>query len=281
MQLQEISQENWPEALALLCEGFSRQTEEFWQQGLSRWAAVVGDPFEGPVGYLGRDKQGEAQAVLLTFRAPEGWGDTPRVNFSSWYVREKHRFSAPLMLKRCSANAELTYTDFTPSEAVQRLLRVLGYTEVGARHLGFWTPRLAFSRGGGLVGAKRLLELLPADRHLLDALQTHQRLGCLVLGLLRPSGVIPVVLRIKTRMRSIRCAQVIYCPDVGAMAEHMPAIARHLLIRGILVLEAEFETVPTVASAAFDWGQSPRFVHGAWSRNQIDYLYSEIPVLGD
>ena len=119
-----------------------------------------------------------------------------------------------------------------------------------------------------------------SDPNLTRALVDHFKLGCIVLGLQTPSGVSPIVLRTKLRKRSIRCAEIIYCPDTEQIAASLPGISRQLLKHGVLVLEGDFPVSTELPSAFFDWGEAPKFVKGEWQQRQINYLYSEIPVLG-
>ena len=280
MQHHQISRENWPEAVSLLCEGFPGRDASFWNAGLNRWSELVGDPFAEPLGILTVDKNGDAHSVLLTFRTPETWAADQQVNFSSWYVREKYRAFAPFVLKRLSDDETKAFTDFTPSTPVQQMLRGLGYTEHHVQQLGFWTPLQAVRKGPVVLGMSEAMPYFLDEPGLTRALTDHVKLGCIVLGIQTSSGVSPIVLRTKMRKRAVRCAEIIYCRDTALIAANLPGISRQLLKTGVLVLEGDFPVSTELPSAFFDWGVTSKFVKGQWQQRQINYLYSEVPVLG-
>lgn len=280
MQTLPITPNNWPDAVKLLCEGFPERDEAFWEKGLERWINLVGNSFAQPVGYLTQDKDGELQSVLLTFRTPAYHGATPRTNFSSWYVKDDVRSRAPLMLKKLSHDANTTYTDFTPSASVERILRRLNYSEYQAIHLGFWTPLTALGKSQIVVDAGTTLEFVGQDSYLGRAIDDHLKLGCTLLGLRTEDGIEPVLMRLKKRKRLVTSAEIIYCADIRAIEAHLPALCRHLMKRGILILECELPHLPRRFQPAFNWGEVSRFIKGSWNKFQLDGLYSEIPILG-
>lgn len=281
MRNEAIRQDTWPEAVDLLCEGFVGSTSEFWNQGLERWSKIVDDPFAGPVGYLTRDKEGEAQAVILTFRSPlKTVSDSQPVNTSSWYVRGRHRLFAVSMLKGFSEGEGVTFTDFSPSESVQRMLDRIGYRSLEQRQIVFPLHVLACVPSAGVLNADQTLAAIANDPAQSQRVRDHLAVGCHVFGIQTDAGVSPVILRLVTRKRVLRAAEILYAEKTGDLLRALPGIARKLLLRGASLIECslpkEFET----KLPYHDRGGLARFVKGPWPEDCIDYSYSEMPILG-
>jgi len=277
---ESINRRNWPEAVGLLCEGFPGSKSEFWQSGRDRWRQVHSDNPDKPFGYIGRDKEGVAQTVLLTLRSPVPTEDgLERVNFSSWYVRERYRLFAPNMLKRLCNDSNCVYTDFTPSKSVEKMLDRFGYQFLGLDHIVFPTPAIAFRKSLSVVGKAATLEAVKTDPDLSKLLKDHDQFGCLIMGIKTDDGISPIVLRTMVRKRVLRSAEVIFAQDVANLVRALPAIARILLLRGYSLLEADLPEGQQIKLPHHNWGRSTRYAKGPWRENQINFSYSELPVL--
>ena len=281
MQHDPITKADWPEAVQLLCEGFDKTEPEFWHRGLDRWSTLVDDPFADPLGIITRDKKGEGQAVLLTFRSPHISPDFGQaVNCSSWYVRGRYRMFAPSMLKKICDEDGKTYTDFTPTQSVEKVLLKTGYHSLKLRHAVFSLHLISVMSSLRVLGQEEAIAQAEDDRLTDRTLADHARLGCHVFGIETETGVSPVVLRIITRKRVLRSAEILYVADPDLLLKALPGIARKLLLRGVALIECSLPETIEVKLPYQDRGMLPRYVKGPWPGDCIDYLYSEMPILG-
>jgi len=281
MQQDPITKDTWSEAIGLLCEGFDKTEPEFWQRGLDRWTTLVDDPFAEPLGYITRDKNGEGQAVLLTFRSPVPSAEFGQgVNCSSWYVRDRYRLFAPSMLNKICRESGVTYTDFTPTESVEKVLLKTGYHSLNLRHAVFSVHVLSVLRSLRVVGQAETLAQAEDARLSDRTLADHAAIGCLVFGIETEAGISPVVLRLITRKRVLRSAEILYAADTNLLVRALPAIARKLLLRGVTLIECSLPETTDVKLPYRDRGTLARYVKGPWPEDCIDYLYSEMPILG-
>lgn len=281
MRNEAISKDTWPEAVELLCEGFVGSTADFWNRGLERWSKIVDDPFAGPVGYLTRDQAGDAQAVILTFRSPlPTVSDSQPVNTSSWYVRGRHRLFAVSMLKGFSEGEGVTFTDFSPSESVQKMLDRIGYRSLELRQVVFPLHVLSVIPSARVLNAEQTLAALTPNSAQAQRVKDHLAVGCTVFGIQTDTGISPVILRLVTRKRVLRSAEILYAEHTDDLLRALPGIARKLVLRGVSLIECslpkEFET----KLPYHDRGGLARFVKGPWPEDCIDYSYSEMPILG-
>jgi len=281
MRHDPITKDTWPEAVDLLCEGFEKTEPEFWNRGLDRWSTLVDDPFSDPLGFITRDKKDEGQAILLTFHSPLSSSEFGQaVNCSSWYVRDRYRMFAPSMLNKiCDGDAK-TYTDFTPIESVEKMLLKTGYHSLSFRHAVFSLHVLSVLPSLPVIGQAETLAQAKDPRLSDRTLADHAAIGCLVLGIETDNGVSPVVLRLITRKRVLRSAEILYAADTNFLVRALPGIARKLLLRGVTVIECSLPEKTVVKLPYKDRGTLARYVKGPWPADCIDYLYSEMPILG-
>ena len=281
MRHDPINKSNWSEAVALLCEGFDKTTPDFWNRGLERWSSLVEDPFAEPLGYITRGKNDEGQAVLLTFHSPlvsQEYGQA--VNCSSWYVRDKYRLFAPTMLRKICDQDGKSFTDFTPTASVEKVLAKSGYESLRYRHAVFPLHVLCVLPSLRVVGQAEALAKAKDSRLSDRTLKDHAEIGCLVFGIDTPDGVSPIVLRIITRKNVLRTAEILYAADTNLLVKALPGIARKLLWRGVMLIECSLPESTQVQLPYRDRGVLARYVKGPWPEDCIDYLYSEMPILG-
>ena len=281
MRHDPITKDTWSEAVDLLCEGFDKTAPEFWNRGLDRWSKLVDDPFSDPLGYITRDKNDQGQAILLTFHSPVRSAEFGQaVNCSSWYVRDRYRMFAPSMLNKICGENGKTYTDFTPIESVEKMLLKTGYRSLNFRHAVFSVHVLSVLPSLRVIGQTEALEKATDNRLSDRTLADHAGIGCLVFGIETDTGVSPVVLRLITRKRVLRSAEILYAADTSLLVQALPGIARKLLLRGVTLIECTLPEATEVELPFRDRGKRARYVKGPWPEDCIDYLYSEMPILG-
>lgn len=267
----------------MLERGFPERTRSFWENGFARLNALMSDEGpRGPVGYLLR-AEGMDVGVMLTFRSrrvgPDG-AAYAQVNLSSWYVDAAHRWRAPMMLRGVLGHGEAVYTDLTPSPAVDRINAALGFD--------------VWSDGTLIVGAlpwaamrsRRPVELLPLEgrsTHLLardtrDLLERHAAIGCIA-AVLREGGRASALLFRMTRVKRIPAAQLIYAESRQAVIDHLPAIMRFLLARGIVLLSVDALGSQSPGACIFRSARR-RYRRGRIDPDRLDYACSELVILG-
>lgn len=225
-------------ALQLLDEGFPERGRAFWEKALDRLLNWPGNAaVDYPPGFFWCDKD-EPVGVILTPASPRGTGETallPVVNVSSWYVRESHRWKAPLMLRALFRDERVVFTDLTPTPEVQKMLPSFGFVPAceGIEWIG--TPVLAIRSSEARVTRWQPGTMLapgsPPDNLILE----HVAWGCTVLVLEQGHLRHLVVLK-SMKVRGLPGARVLFAGCRGALEAGLPALARHMLLRGTIIL---------------------------------------------
>jgi hypothetical protein len=281
--LRPLDEDSFPVATALLAEGFPERTRAFWSEGLRRLHRYGGNTACGvPMGQL-LFVGGEAVGVALTPASPRHRPDGRRrnlVNVSSWYVREKHRWRAPLMLRSLLADPDASYTDLTPVPQVEPILLASGFRPVSHGTLVAALPMCAIASSG----RARVRELMPDDplppaAPPIDILLAHRDLGCVPLLMDHGGGQTLLVYR-RQLVRRMPAARLTYIGSHRALQQHLPALARHLLARGILFLswDARGARISRAGISLRHWGHW--YAKGEFDEDCTDFIGSELYILG-
>ncbi|MCZ8313798.1 hypothetical protein [Phreatobacter sp.] len=269
--LEPIERETLGEAHALLARGFPMRKPDFWTEGLERLMAHHAASGLGPIGQIMRMK-GESAGVMLTIRSRRADGGSV-VNLSSWYVDPRFRLLAPRMLTRVLEEPADVFTDLTPSPAVTEMIGRFGFVQRHAGALLVALPVAAFVPGGGA----RILDGIPDSAEAV-MLAGHRDLGCLVLRLITDDGEMPLVVSVASR-RGLPVARIIYATDLAAVRGAIGPIARHLLARGLAVLELPADPGDHVPGGWFTRRARPTFFRGTPPAAAVDHAYSEFVFL--
>lgn len=276
MTLQPITDELIPDAVALLSRGFPRPPA-FWETSLRRVAEYHRKTGGLQIGQLMR-VDGKPVGVILTIASRRGTGSQQRdvVNLSSWYIEEPHRWLAARMLSQVIADDSVTYTDLSPSLETMKLNAQLGFQTATRGVVLFFLPWTAVTRRaqGEVVPYEYLPKGALADDD--DMLvQDHRDLGC-VAAALRCGGIWHPLLFHPVRRKSLPVARSVLAPSRRLLADHVGAISRFLLRRGMLFLSLLGGT----AIGGIPWNRSaPVQVKGKWEGERVDHTYSEIVFL--
>jgi hypothetical protein len=259
-------------ALALLAEGFPARPASFWREGLRR-AAAQGEVSGVPAGQILVSK-GVPSGVILTFGSRRPDRNEPVINLSAWYVRDTHRFLAPMMLKTiCSGPG--TFVDLTPTAQVVRLSQSLGFRPVCNATAVVPLPVAALRPGKGAVRPWRELDL---PQHQMDLANDHAALGCSVLGIALPQRSGLIVSR-PIRYFRLPAYEVVYA-DRTLLKDAIGPVARHLLQQGVAALVFDCQDRRDAPLGAFfRRSQTTRLVKGDGFGDMIDYAWSELPFL--
>jgi len=265
-------------ATELLAEGFPGRTRAFWRTSLARLVQAGGNvAAEYPFGFFLMEK-GEPVGVALTPASlrPRPDGAPQRVvNVSSWYVRPVHRWRAALMLRKIVGDPGLVYTDLSPTADVQTMLATFGFKPVNLGVVMHLLPSLALRRGvPATVSEWQAGEALPEGSPPAMLLESHRALGCLPLIVEGRAGRTLLVLRPK-RVRRLPATQAVYVGSHAALEPHLPALARHLLGRGLLVAQIDCRSEAGTRNIGFRrnglW-----FAKGSLFEDCTDHLGTEL-----
>jgi hypothetical protein len=240
--MRPFDETDFPRAALLLHEGFPHLSVPFWAGALKRLRDYAGnEEAQVPLGWfmLAGD---EAVGVVLTPASvrlrPDGAGGSAVqrvVNLSSWYVRPHYRWRAGFMLRAILSDRATIYTDLTATPDVQKMLPVLGFSQINRGVALHFLPLTSCLPARG--ASVRLLTdaepaALPGPPPAM--VRAHRELGCLPLVLETPHGSQLLVCKIM-RIRGLRAAQLIYAERQSELLRHRGALARCLLRRGVLL----------------------------------------------
>lgn len=281
MMLQPITAATVGDARLLLKEGFPNRPADFWDGALSRLMQYAGNRQAGvPIGYLMTIKD-VPQGVILTPAKPSSKplasGSNRIVNLSSWYVRPEHRWCAVKMLQSVLALDNTAFTDFTPTEPVQKMLTAFGFKIVreGISVIPLPLARLR-SKAGSLVTDLSTGDLADLDRDVKTLLHSHAAYGC-VAGVLEAEGErLPIAFKVR-KFKGIRCAHLVFCEKNQVVYRNLAAIAQYLIEKGVYILLIDVppgQKIPGIVRRRRD----RKFARGLNFAEWTDYLGSELSV---
>jgi hypothetical protein len=200
------------------------------------------------------------------------------INMSSWFVRHEHRWRAPMMLRGMVADPAAIYTDFTPTDDVQKMLPVFGF---GAINCGILIRPLA-ALAMQAPNAVRVRELAPTDEYSGPSvsrrlIEIHRSWRCEPL-LLEQGDQSSLVVWRRTRIRGIPAAEIVYAESLVALEQGLCALARHLLLKGKLFLISEARN-PADATSRYFRARGIWFAKNDTYDDRIDRLGSELCIL--
>lgn len=285
MAVVEIHDAQIEKAIGLLCEGFPERSPAFWKDGIARLqASPMHKSGKLPVGYL-LEVDGEAVGVgLVALRAnqdvasPDDAGK-PVINLSSWYVRPEHGWRFMMLLQAMMRDRDATYSDLSPTESVIPVLERMGFGAInagvslvalpvallfGARanRVRWWTPD------------EYVAELAQHDSLLRD----HHSFGCHCMVIETGKGPVPLIMQ-PSSVRGVPLVQVIYCPDLEALAAAIGPLASRLLAKGrfgLVVDNPATGDLPAMAGRISLPGKRKRFMRPVKPLRGIDHSYSEL-----
>ena len=294
MQITEIGLNSREKLIDILSAGFAQRSPAQWKAFLDRIATTLRNKNlpetavgQGPrIGWL-LGSPNSPDGILLGLPNPvSGLTDHNQpqgINMSSWFVREEKRAQAIWMLRKISNLPGHTFTDLTPSTVVVRMLPTLGYCPISLGMSRLYTPLAMLAAKGGwqVLDAESAIKR-QSDPKLIQALQDHRALGCLVFGLERNGRCLPSVVKLGPSRLLTRSAEVIYLPPPDTETPNprlaIPALAQALMSQGVLVLNIERPIddrlkIPMMQKAVSD---RPRYAKGPYQAGGICHLYTEL-----
>lgn len=279
--LKPIARSDFQHVIRLLLEGFPERSAEFWEAGLVRLEQCgFNQEAQVPLGFFLMEKS-EPVGVALTPASlrymPDGSGRRV-INMSSWFVRREHRWRAPMMLRGMVSDPTAIYTDFTPTDDVQKMLPVFGF---GAINSGILIRPLA-ALAMQAPSAIRVRELSATDEYAGPGIsrrliEMHRSWRCEPLLLEQGAQSWLVVWR-RSRIRGIPAAEIVYAESLVALEQGLSALSRYLLLKGKLFLISEARD-PADAASRYFRARGIWFAKNDTYDDRIDRLGSELCIL--
>lgn len=287
LKTKPICEDDWETALTVLGRGFKHNDREFWQRGLRRHQTVTPDDLHWPIGHLLWDGD-RAVGIMLAFRSKRTGQDGAEyavANLAGWFLDEDYRWYAPFMLKNASRDQNVIYTDLTPLDSVEEMLKKLRWAPINGgiaffsfiQGLAFWN-RTGRTRTGRVTDFDPSADYgLPNREH--DLLSDHARIGCVTAILQGDDGSHPLIFT-RQSYRFIPYLGLIYARDRAIVLNNMASISRYLLRRGHFLASVDcFRDDVPFGGLFLDRRNTRKYYKGPASQKGIDYAYSELVFL--
>ena len=277
MAIREITDDDLEAVRELLVEGFPLRSDSYWTKGLANLRSLPHVEGFPRYGYL-VDANHAPQGLLLTITSDRG-AHGVRTHFSSWYVRERYRQFALLLIRHVLDLQNTTFINPSPADHVVRLINAFGFEPYTAGMVVLdlrMAMRLRSSRGSvQRLGIGDLADLSESEGQIAE---DHLRMGCDVFRLETDVRAGLLIHRRKWIRRSLPCSQVILA-DPDLMLELAGPLMRALASRGsVLALCDVGETRDPVIGRVFQRGI--RYFKGAEAPPVGDLSYSELALFG-
>jgi hypothetical protein len=276
--LRQIRDSDIPAVARLLTRGFQDRTEGFWHgflDCLERRDTPAGLP---KFGYLLEAEGAVVGALLLIFSRPCG-DDGIRCNVSSWYVEQKFRSYASLMVAKALRDKDVTYVNVTPSPHTLPIVQAQGYSQysrgtfVAAPLLqpGPGQAKIVTAGGRAPTGTRR------SDQKILTE---HAKFGCIGFWCETAERAYPFVFLPRLIKGVVPCARLVYCEGLDSFVRFAGSVGRFLAGRGRPVILIDSNgAIPGVMETYLD-GKMPKFFKGPDHPQLGDLAYTEVAMFG-
>jgi Acetyltransferase (GNAT) family len=252
--------------------------------GLERWRRLFDYPWleDKPDCGVVVSENGGITGYLGVVHAERWIGERPvrTANLSSWYVARslRGRGVGLAMLELATRDPGVTYTTFSSNPPALRLMAKVGLGVLDERRL-LW--RRTGDPSGTLVlsGLDAVLpEVLGPERQIL---QDHRELAVHPHLLRAPEGDCLVILAVKKKGEDVDYHEVLHLGRPAVFARRAQAFANLVLAPGASVLAVDMRFLDgfTVAAETEPIGVPRFFRSPGLARREVDFLYSEIPLL--
>jgi hypothetical protein len=266
-------------ALDLLAEGFPQRPRAFWQAALRRLHDEGDNARAGcPIGLLLVSKGVPVGVVLspATLRTNAEGKPQRLINLSSWYLKPEHRWRAGLMFRAMMPDAQATYLDLTPTPEVTAMLPLMGFRAINVGTSVGVLPQLALAGGAGVrVEPWRAGDALPADAPSQSLLAAHGPWGCRSVWMVEGQERHLLVWQY-VHVRRLPAARLLYVGSHRALPRHLPALARHLMLRGRVLLKWDARADEPALPGVLRRAGGVWHVRGPWSDDRTDFIGSEL-----
>lgn len=249
------------------------------------WLAILRPPWahRGPNhGFQLLDGNEIVGVYAAVYAAPRA-GGLPVCNLAAFCVREDHRAHALRLVRALTGQPGFVFTDLSPSGSVPALNARLGF-----EHLDTST-RLAINVPLGSQRAARLTERPERIVALLQGedaqvYEDHRRAPAARHIVVHTGGDYAYLMyrRVRRKRMGIFAAPIFVGGDSALLRDAWPQVAGRLLRRGLLATLAERRVLGFAPGGPGRELSRPRprmFLGAGVNESEIDYLYSELPLL--
>lgn len=224
----------------------------------------------------------EAVGALLTVcsHTDAALPATVRCNMACWFVVEKYRIFAPLLLAPLTQQSTATLINISPAQITLPTIEAQGFMRFSSgvfAGMPALAPRSQNVRITG-VGTGEDAELPAAIWRLL---RDHAEYGCVSFVCHGPDGAVPFVFRRHAvRHLPAPCAKLIYCRDVKDIGRFAGSLGQFLALRGMSwIYVATHEPIAGVPGRFFP-NKQPMYFRGPAAPRAGDLAYTETAMFG-
>lgn len=264
----------------LLAKGFPERGEDYWLRAFETLANRDSPEGYPRFGYMLESDQGPVGVILMIFTR---FADaTVRCNISSWYVDERFRGYASLLIAAAVRHKDVTYINISPATHTWPVIEAQGFRcyatgqMLAIPALSKWTANVRVraydkTRDYGETLSSR-------ERNLIES---HTEHGCLALITHEKRAAHPFVFLPRRVLKGLfPTQQLVYCRDLSDLQRFAGPIGRELLRRGhpTILLDAT-EKIPGLAGK-FLANRGPKYFKGPQRPRLGDLAFCESVLFG-
>ncbi|AWN42036.1 GNAT family N-acetyltransferase [Methylobacterium durans] len=280
LRCRRIVADDRPALAALLARGFPARSVAEWDDALGRLlahAVETGAPHAGLV----LDAGGELVGVLLMV-----FGIVPgrptRCNLSSWFVDDRFRGYASLLVASATRDKAVTYINISPAPTTRTTIEAQGFR----RYVAGLQVAVPLLTRGSEPGMRLVAGEPPADVEADAAdravMRAHARMGCLTVWCVAGGRAHAFVFqRRRIAGHRITVAYLLYCSAEGDLARFGRALGWFLLRRGLLLAMVDAPAPVAGLVGPYLPGRMPKHAKGPQAPHLGDLAFTEAAVLGE
>lgn len=275
-----IAEADAPALAALLAQGFPERSSGYWRNAFEKLARRDAPEAYPRFGYLLEHEGAPVGVILMIFTK---FGEKHiRCNISSWYVEERYRGYASLLIAAAVRHKDVTYVNISPATHTWRVIEAQGFRRycegqmLTVPALSRWTANArvrAFDRrrdyGDALAAQER------------DVLMSHADHGCVALVVHEKKEAHPFVFLPRRVLRNfVPTLQLVYCRDISEFQRFAGPLGRELLRQGHpSVLVDASESIPGLIGL-YMRDRGPKYFKGPERPRLGDLAFSESVLFG-
>lgn len=235
MRCRLIGEADLPALAELLARGFPERTTRYWARALDTLAHREAPADYPRFGYLLEHDGAPVGVILMIFTS---WGPTDakrtRCNISSWYVDEKYRGYASLLIAAAVRHKDVTYINVSPAAHTWRVIEAQGFTRYCDGQMltvPSLSPWVSNARAREFDPRRDYGDALTAEER--NLLASHAEHGCLSYVVHEKREAHPFVfLPRRVLWGMLPTLQLIYCASIADLQRFAGPLGRELLQRG-------------------------------------------------
>jgi hypothetical protein len=281
LRAREIDSGDTPAVVELLAKGFPRRSHEYWRRALERLRRHSTPPGLPKYGYV-LDVDGAVVGVILLISSsvwtPEGFA--ARCNVSSWYVDDRFRSFATLLLSKAFRRKEITYINISPAKHVEPIIRAQGFVRYSDGQFVAAPALHPVSARSDVVASTAVIPKSDIEVYERDLLRAHEEYGCICFWCVTSSSVHPFIFLPRLVKGLLPCAQLIYAREISDVVRFASQIGRFLALKGRpLILVDSNGPIPNLVGK-YVASRSPKYFRGPAGARLGDLTFTEAAMFG-